>query len=461
MPDTMRPMQLKSPRGRFSFAALMRWAAILVLLAGFGLVLRDVWPHRTTRFIIDADQRIVIYHGVNIANHSKSTPDRVPLTTREDFQWLHGKGFNLVRYLIFWEAIEPERGRIDHEYLRKTMERVDQLEGLGIDVLLDFHQDLYAQRFGGNGFPEWTVNEGGKPFTRQTPWHRNYWQPAVWHSYDTFWRSRDLQDRYAEAVMLVLRLVEDRPNVIGLDIMNEPWPWKGLGFERRMLGPFYARIAELRENEKLRVPLFFAPMLPTNTGFRSGLRDAPGKDSVFAIHYYDAMVDGGAPYRWWNWLLMWRTVRVKVGEAERMKVPLFVGEFGLPSSNPGFHKYLGDFTGLLEQRGVGWAYWSYDRGPFGFLDPKGEPGPALKSLVQVYAQRIAGRRPKIERTTQTFQLSYDPISTTAPTIIFLPPSLTIRTITINGREISKPSGSELRHANPKTHERQTIRIEWE
>lgn len=435
--------------------------AVLLLLAGLVFVLRDMWPHRTTRFLIDADQRIVVYRGVNIANHSKSTPDRVPLTTQADFKRLQGMGFNLVRYLVFWEAIEPEPGKIDHEYLRKTLERVDELAGLGIDVLIDFHQDLYAQRFGGNGFPEWTVNDGGKPFTRQTPWHNNYWQPAVWHAYDSFWRSRDLQDRYAAAVMLMLRLVEDRPNVIGLDIINEPWPWKALGFERRALGPFYERIAQLRENENLRVPLFFAPMLPTNTGFRTGLRRAPGKDSVYAIHYYDAMIDAGAPYRWWNRLLMWRTVRVKVGEAERMGVPLFVGEFGLSPSNPGFHDYLRDFTSLLEQQSIGWAYWSYDASSFGFLDSKGQPGPALKSLVQVYAQRIAGRNPIVRRTSHSFELSYDPIPTTAPTVLFLPPGVTIRRIVINGEESSLPAGTEFRHENRDLSNRQTIQIQWE
>ena len=67
-------------------------------------------PHiEDTAYITDAQGRVLILHGVNVMNSSKSDPGRMPSITASDAQRMASDwGFNLVRFLIFWDAAEPE-----------------------------------------------------------------------------------------------------------------------------------------------------------------------------------------------------------------------------------------------------------------------------------------------------------------------------------------------------------------
>jgi len=439
---------------------IFRWSALVFGVVIAILIAKEFLPVANTHPLVDSQNRIVIYHGLNVANHSKSSPGRIPQVAPEEYEQMREWGFNLVRYLVFWEAIEPVPGQIDEEYLTRTWQEIDVIGSVGLEVVIDIHQDLFAQRFGGNGFPDWAVNDGGRPFTRQEPWQNNYWQPAVWHSYDFFWRSDALQNQYANAVRAVLAGAANRPHVIGLDIMNEPWPWKGLGFEKLALSKFYKKVAAMRDYSGFQTPLFFAPMLPTNAGLSSGLREAPGERSVYAPHLYDAFIDAGWTYRPWNHLLMQRAVKLRIREARRMKVPLLFGEFGLDQSNPGFARYLRDFTELMDEYQLSWAYWSYDRGPFGVLDTSGAPGPALKELVYVYPQRVAGRNLRFKRTGQTFEMTFDPVDCTGPTEVFVPLNLDVEHISLNGTDLRRPVGPILVLPQPADSERQRLLVRW-
>ena len=71
-----------------------------------------------TYFMRDSDDRVVILHGLNIMSSSKGDPERLPVLTEQDVErYAQLWGFNAVRYLIFWDAIEPSRGEYDAEYL--------------------------------------------------------------------------------------------------------------------------------------------------------------------------------------------------------------------------------------------------------------------------------------------------------------------------------------------------------
>ena len=117
---------------------------ILILMVLF--LVHGCSPPSALPHLLDEDGRIVLYHGVNVSNYSKYAPDFLPWHTREDFAQLQDWGFNLARYLVFWEAIEPEDGCFDEAYLAATLERIGWLGELGIDALVDLHQDLYARR---------------------------------------------------------------------------------------------------------------------------------------------------------------------------------------------------------------------------------------------------------------------------------------------------------------------------
>src|SRR5690606_39149555 len=108
---------------------------------------------------------------------------------------------------------------------------VDQLGRAGIAVLLDFHQDMYNERFQGEGWPDWAVLDDGLPAAPRNGFPANYvGMPALNRAYDHFWANAPgpggvgLQDRYAAAWRHVAARFGDHPAILGYDLLNEPWP---------------------------------------------------------------------------------------------------------------------------------------------------------------------------------------------------------------------------------------------
>ena len=92
----------------------------------------------------------------------------MPSITRDEVRMLAERwGFNLVRFLVFWDAVEPVPGQYDGAYLDRVEQRLDWFHEAGILVLLDMHQDVYARRFCCDGAPEWAIRDDGLPFELQ------------------------------------------------------------------------------------------------------------------------------------------------------------------------------------------------------------------------------------------------------------------------------------------------------
>ena len=68
-----------------------------------------------------------------------------------------------MRVGVIYAAVEPTPGVYDDAYLARIEATVDSLAKHGIVSLLDFHQDLYNERFEGEGWPDWAVQDDGLP----------------------------------------------------------------------------------------------------------------------------------------------------------------------------------------------------------------------------------------------------------------------------------------------------------
>ena len=100
----------------------------------------------------------MILRGLNVDNAAKSDPQRMPALTATDAAHIANDwGFDFVRLLVFWDAIEPTAGAIDQAYLDRVAQRVEWLGAQGISVLLDLHQDVYAKRYCCDGAPDWAI----------------------------------------------------------------------------------------------------------------------------------------------------------------------------------------------------------------------------------------------------------------------------------------------------------------
>lgn len=349
----------------------------------------------THLFIRDEQGRALVLHGLNVANDAKSDPLRVGATTRE-FILQMGRvwGFNASRHLIFWDAVEPEPGVYDQDYLDRVGERLDWYAEAGISVVLDMHQDVYSQVFCCDGAPEWAVRTDDIPYVEQDIWWANYAEPAVQRAFDNFWDydgpHPDLQAAYLDAWLQVVERFHDHPAVLGYDLMNEPYQGSMdiSAFERTVLPDFYDRlIAQIREVD----PdgwIFYEPTAfivnpggPTDLGPLQDTRSGSPR-LVYAPHLYDPTVFLGGGYNGPAAIESWETNRA-TEIAERHPAPLVIGELG-----EGPTEYHADVFAMTDRLGSGWMHWSSD--PFLAAFAAGREPEDILDLVRVYPQRIAG-----------------------------------------------------------------------
>lgn len=146
---------------------------------------------------------------------------------------LAGKGVNLVRFGLTWDAVEPEPQKYNEEYLGRVREIADLCEKYGIYFYLDMHQDLYSGYKGcaGDGAPEWACMTNGAKFKpTRFVWAEGYfWGKAVHNAFDSFWQNRPyngipLQKYYADMWKHIAEEFGDHPALFGFDILNEPFP---------------------------------------------------------------------------------------------------------------------------------------------------------------------------------------------------------------------------------------------
>jgi len=131
------------------------------------------------RWLVDGQGRVLILHGVNVCNASKRPPFLGPYG-RDAIARLRGWGFDSVRYLILWEAVEPKPGEYDEAYLDQVAQRLQWCREAGLRVIIDMHQDIYSRKYGGDCAPAWACLDGGLPFERlEGPWYVSYAAPAM------------------------------------------------------------------------------------------------------------------------------------------------------------------------------------------------------------------------------------------------------------------------------------------
>ncbi|MGB3808948.1 MAG: cellulase family glycosylhydrolase [Parvibaculum sp.] len=198
-----------------------------------------------------------------------------PLAEAEEhFSRLKAWGFNCLRLLTTWEAVEHAGpGKYDEAYLDYFATLCRMAGEHGMYVFVDFHQDVWSRMTGGDGAPGWCFEAVGLDLTKfheagaahvmqykydfarggrqedrypTMTWSQNYRYPAnalMWTFFfagatfcpDFKIEGRNvqdyLQDHYLGAMEAVANRIRDLPNVIGFDSLNEP----GSGYVGRHL----------------------------------------------------------------------------------------------------------------------------------------------------------------------------------------------------------------------------------
>lgn len=260
-------------------------------------------------WFVDEHGRRVLLRGVNLGGSTKvpTCPDgstHMPTDFRdhrevsfvgrpfalveaeEHYSRLRKWGFNCLRFLTTWEAIEHEGPRrYDKAYL-DYLEEVIQLAGeYGFYTFVDPHQDVWSRMTGGDGAPGWAFEKIGLDFTKfdetdaalvmqhrpndypLMAWSTNYQRSACATMFSLFFGGRHFapkvrlngsdvqsffQDHFTESLAQVASRVKDMPHVIGFDSLNEPHP----GF----LG-----VQDLEDLPEVRLNLTFSPFQAMTT----------------------------------------------------------------------------------------------------------------------------------------------------------------------------------------------------
>jgi len=413
----------------------------------------------STDFIVDRCGRVVILRGVNVESSAKGDrqdEDHLPESPMEAQALIQQHwGWNSVRFLVFWGAIEPEKGVYDDAYLDRVQEWVDWYGERGLHVVLDLHQDLYAWEIGGNGAPDWAVDTGGVPVGEPSgdgPWWLHGADPGVQAAMQNFWNPADgdteLQDHYLAALTHLAERFADHPAVIGYDVMNEPSFANGdlnatlaiqsqaaAGeFENPNLTQFMNRgIAAVREASADQY-VFIEPTSLLNAfpyagdlipGDITDPRDGAPR-IVYAGHLYEPEVHEGAGYAESStYVDEWFSLRT--AEAEELDAALWFGEWGGTPDQDRMTDYITEIADRADDAMIGWSWWSWDPGGWSPIDgelsgltPNGE------ALQRVYPQAIAGVPTAFGTDPETgaFSLAWTGrAEVDAPTLLAVPPAL--------------------------------------
>ena len=399
---------------------------------------RGVHRPKTIRHITDKWGRVLILRGINSSNSSKSAHDFMPWVKKKHvIQETKEFGFNVVRFLIFWAAIEPEKGVFDEEYLDRLAKRIKWYTDNGAYVFLDMHQDVYGYSVRGNGAPPWATEVGPYKKYQHKKIGKKWWlqniNPAVTRAYSNFWRYKKykyLQDHYIKAWEKVAKRFKGNPKVIGYDLMNEPHsPDITPFFEKKRVKDFYHRVIRAIRKIDQDKWLFIEPRsFMVNFGLPSFLpkiTDSRQGESrlVYAPHLYPLFLHEGTPYQTIDRknISDWSINRTK--ELERLKTPLLVGEFGGSDNIPNLNSFLEEVTNMFDYMQAGWTWYSNQPGSWALVKRNGQEYPKVHYLVRTYPRAISGTPHGFffDIKTGEFQLFFKTKKgVKAPTEIFIP-----------------------------------------
>ena len=212
------------------------------------------------------------HRAVNFINRPFSL-DKVD----EHFTRLKSWGFNCLRLLTTWEAIEHKGpNEFDTEYLDYYAKLCKRADDHGLYVVVDFHQDVWSRMSGGDGAPCWLFEKIGIDYTKirttnaalvmqyeydytgPTPWQEHKYPPMCWLQnkfypagcimYTLFFggryfaqhRSIDgvniqdyMQGHFLRCQQEIAKRIKDCTHVIGFDTLNEPSPgWIGTPLDK-------------------------------------------------------------------------------------------------------------------------------------------------------------------------------------------------------------------------------------
>ena len=285
-----------------------------------------------------------------------------------DFDRIKSAGMSAVRLWSNWADLEPSRGVWNQANLQALDTSVKQATGAGLKVILDpIH--LYNGRVN-RGVPNWAFQG---------------------HFID----ADAVRDSGADVLVKLATRYQRYRLVVGIDSPNEPctgtpqecrapvYPPTGAdrtAANNRLLDMYDKLFTAVRKSVPDRYLLFLEPELGNRpwTGANWRLLTST-RDVVLSYHDYFAGGDrtgwtaAGAIAGTWTYdehtgypkkdlAALERNLLVHVNASRALKVPLWIGEFGINPDSINADVWIRQMIGLYQKYGVGHAWWTYGRG---------------------------------------------------------------------------------------------------
>ncbi|MEC8278192.1 MAG: cellulase family glycosylhydrolase [Myxococcota bacterium] len=331
--------------------------------------------------IVDNLDNEVLLRGVNITSlgeYWQGNPDLPPTvpTTEEDFQKMASRGLSVIRLIVNWSKIEPNRGEIDQRYLDEVEDMVELAAQYGIYSVIDMHQDAYSAFIftpddeacpegshpgkGWDGAPDWaTITDG---LSTCISGERNS-APAVVAAWNHFYSNTDgIQDHFVGAWAAVAERFAGRNEVAGYDLLNEPetsMPSSELLpiYENLLVNVINA-ISEAEADSEFQHLLFIEPTIPAGDHTMGIVLPDPermgvqNKNIVNATHNYAESIE-------LDGLSLEQTNALLVALSQSQKTGLWIGEYGFWSTAPDVLAVAERFAADEDNNGLGGAWWQW------------------------------------------------------------------------------------------------------
>jgi endoglycosylceramidase len=375
----------------------------------------------------DAAGRLVVLRGADAGERSKLAPfapfdfpaNGYDAALASYLDRAASWGINVLRVPFAWAAVEPTQGSYDPDFLERYDALLDGAWSRGMFTVVDFHQDVYADVYCGDGFPDWTL-QGPLPAPHDDcpNWGGEYLSSLpVQKAFDQFWAAGSaVQASYDALWTMMATRYATHAGVIGFEPFNEP----GWGtadpdtFEATTLSTFYDGMVARIQAAAPGALVFFDGTGPDSVTLTTQVVRPTGSGVVFAPHYYQSgalgagMVNAGnvAPA-----LQRWQEKGAAYG------VPVFVGEFGAFNATPDIEAYLAAHLDALDGWNGSGTVWEYSVAAemwngedMSLVAADGTENPSAAAIIRPFPRAIAGDAVTFAATSATgaATLSYTP-----------------------------------------------------
>ena len=326
-----------------------------------------------------------INRGTNIAHWLSQSPrrgdERASFFGQDDIAFIDSAGFDHIRLPVDEEQLWDENGKRHEDAFTLLNNCLTWCNAAGLRVILDLHI-LRSHHFNADEKPLWTKPEE--------------------------------QDKFIQLWKDLSSAVHEWPEeMVAYEFMNEP-----VADDPEQWNKLLSRVADsIRSWEPTRVLVIGSNRWQSATTFDQLKVPEGDKNILLSFHFYEPfhlthyqaswtdlkdfagqvaypgqiVVNGSSAEekRVYSKDTLEAMMRKPIALAERLKLPLYCGEFGVINKAPVEAKlaWYRDMVAIFQKHGIAYANWNFKAGSFGIVDQDLKPDiPMIEALIPKSSQ---------------------------------------------------------------------------